>query len=201
VQRLPEPLKAVVDRLARLPGMGPKSALRAALTLLKEPPESAQSLGRSIIDLKRKLCICSRCAGLADSDPCEICSDPGRHEEELLVVSEWDSLLALEEGGFFRGRYFILGGLLSPLDNVTPGSLEFERLTERLKEGNVREVVLALGTTLEAETTASYIKNFIERKFPGVRLSRLAQGMPLGAEVKFMDRETLKQSLAHRQDV
>jgi recombination protein RecR len=200
VQRLPEPLKEVVDGLARLPGMGPKSALRAALALLKEPRESADALGKSIIDLNRKLCICGRCAGLADSDPCQLCSDPARNDAELLVVSEWDSLLALEEGGFFKGRYFILGGLLSPLDNVTPGSLEFERLKKRLAEGRVSEVVLALGTTLEAETTASYIKNLLARQHPDIRLSRLAQGMPLGAEVKYMDRETLKQSLAHRQD-
>lgn len=200
MQRLPEPLKAVVDGLAKLPGMGPKSALRAALTLLKEPRENAEALGNSILDLNRKLCICSRCAGLADIDPCGYCTDPARNDSQLLVVSEWDSLLALEEGGFYKGRYFILGGLLSPLDNVTPGSLEFERLVERLREGRINEVVLALGTTMEAETTASYIKNLLARQFSDIRLSRLAQGMPLGAEVKYMDRETLKQSLAHRQD-
>lgn len=199
MQRLPEPLKAVVDHLSELPGMGPKSALRAALEILKQPRQKADLLGRSILELREKLCICERCAGLADENPCEICSDPGRTGEQLMVVSEWDSLLAMEEGGFYKGRYLILGGLLSPLDEVTPGSLEFARLTDRLREGGVRELILALGTTLEAETTASYIKNMLEQSFPDVRLCRLAQGIPLGAQVKFMDRETLKQSLAFRQ--
>ncbi|MFP5239746.1 MAG: recombination mediator RecR [Acidobacteriota bacterium] len=198
---LPKPLADLVGELSKLPGLGPKSALRAALTLLKWPEERTRGLGRSIHDLRDSLFICSGCAGLAESDPCPICADPRRTQESLCVVSEWDSLLALEETALYKGRYLILGGLISPLDGVEPGSLEIERLQARLNEGHVSEVILALGTTLEAEATASYIKNLLERQYPGVRLTRLAQGIPLGAEVKYVDKETLRQSMVHRQEL
>lgn len=201
MKALPKPLADLVGELSSLPGLGPKSALRAALTLLKWPKERTQGLGRSIHDLRENLFLCSRCAGLAESDPCPICSDPVRTGESLCVVSEWDSLLALEETGLYKGRYLILGGLISPLDGVEPGALEVERFQARLAEGEVGEVILALGTTMEAEATASYLKNLVERSHPGVRLTRLAQGIPLGAEVKYVDKETLKQSMVHRQRV
>jgi recombination protein RecR len=201
VQQLPEPLKAVVDQLSRLPGLGPKSALRAALELLKWPLPKAQALGRSILDLRERLFFCDRCASLSDCNPCCICADPARDGSQLMVVAEWDSLLAIEDGGFYKGRYLVLGGLLAPLENVTSQNLEIPRLRARLAEGRVTEVILALGTTLEAETTASFIKDLVARAHPAVRVSRLAQGIPLGAEVKFVDRETLRQSLRFRQDL
>ena len=201
MKALPKPLADLVGELSSLPGLGPKSALRAALTLLKWPKERTQSLGRAVHDLRENLCLCSQCAGLAESDPCPICADPARNAESLCLVSEWDSLLALEETGLYKGRYLILGGLLSPLDGIDPSSLEIERFQHRLGEGSVREVILALGTTLEAEATASYLKNLVERGHSGVRLTRLAQGIPLGAEVKYVDKETLKQSMVHRQDI
>jgi recombination protein RecR len=117
----------------------------------------------------------------------------------LCVVNEWDSLLAIEDGGFFKGQYFILGGLLAPLDNMSADSLETGRLLARLSEGRVTEIVLALGATVEAENTAVYLHNLISGKFGQIKISRLAQGIPLGSEVKFMDRETLRQSMQYRQ--
>ena len=198
---LPKPLAELVEQLAKLPGLGPKSALRVALTMLKWPKDRAQGLGRAIFDLRESLCLCSRCAGLAEADPCPICADPARNTEQLCLVSEWDSLLVLEEIGLYKGRYLILGGLIAPLDGVDAGSLEIDRLAARLARGEIREVILALGTTMEAEATASYLKNMLERLHPGVRLTRLAQGIPLGAEVKYIDKETLKQSMAYRQDL
>lgn len=199
MQRLPEPLQNVVDRLSELPGLGPKSALRMAMTLLKWPEDKSRNLGSAILDLREKLCLCSRCNSLADADPCPVCTDPRRTDGLLCIVSEWDSLLVLEEAGFFRGRYFVLGGLLSPLDGVEPQNLYLDRLKERLQQEAIEEVVLALGTTHDAEATGSYIKNLLARDHPEVNVSRLAQGIPLGAEIKFMDRETLKQSLQYRQ--
>ena len=171
--RIPEPLKALVEQLARLPGLGPKSAMRVAMTLLK----------------------------LTETDPCNVCSDKERDDSLLCVVAEWDSMLTLEEGAFYKGRYLILGGLLAPLDNLSAESLELDRLTKRLEEGQVREVVLALGATVEAETTGALVRSLVNRRFPGVTVTRLAQGIPLGAEVKFMDRETLRQSLQYRQEI
>lgn len=201
MDRLPESLQSLVRQLSRLPGLGPKSAMRAAMTLLKWPEEQTRRLGLAIHDLRDKLHLCSRCGALTENDPCPVCSDPERSEEELCVVSEWDSMLTLEEGALFKGRYFILGGLLAPLENITPETLELNRLLARLAEGRVREVILALGATVEAETTAVHVRDLIARSFPAVRITRLAQGIPMGAEVKFMDRETLRQSLRYRQEL
>jgi len=201
VQNLPGPLKAVVEQLSSLPGIGPKSALRIALTLLKMSRERAGGVGQSILDLRDNLCMCEDCACLAESSPCAICSDPTRDDDQLCLVPEWDALLAMEEMGIYRGKYLVLGGLLSPLDGVEPGHLEIDRLRRLLTNGNVTEVILALGATLDAEATASYVKNLVESEFAEVSVSRLAHGIPIGAEVKFMDKETLKQSLVHRQKV
>lgn len=199
--RIPEPLKALVDQLARLPGLGPKSAMRVAMTLLKWPVSETRRLGRSVHDLRDNLHLCSRCGGLTAADPCNVCADPERAADTLCLVAEWDSMLTLEEGGFYRGQYLILGGLLAPLDNMNADALDLDRLTARLAEGQVTELILALGATMEAENTASFIRNMISRRFPGVRVTRLAQGIPLGAEVKFMDQETLRQSLRFRQEI
>jgi len=199
VRELPLPLKAVVDQLAGLPGLGPKSALRLALTLLKWPKERTADLGRSILELRDKLCLCGSCAGIADEDPCFICVDPGRRSEQLCLVAEWDSMWIMEQSGMYRGLYLVLGGLLSPLDGIKPESLELDRLRVRLKSNGVREVILALGTTAESEATGSYIKNLVEQDYPEIQMMRLAQGIPLGMDLKYIDRETLRQSFAYRQ--
>lgn len=198
---LPEPLQALVQQLAALPGLGPKSALRMALTILKWPEAKARGLGQSILELRDKLTICSLCNGLADADPCALCSDPAREHETLCLVSEWDSLLAMEQGGFYKGLYMILGGLVAPLEGVQPQALELGKLKRRLRDGRVRELILALGTTLDAENTASYVCNMVRGEFPEVKITRLAQGIPLGSEVRYIDKETLRQSLVHRQNL
>lgn len=201
MQRLPEPLKVLVEQLSRLPGLGPKSALRLAMTLLKWPENNTRSLGKAIHDLRDKLHLCSSCGSLTDTDPCGICTDTTRVRDTLCLVSEWDSLLAMEDGGFFRGQYMILGGLIAPLDNVTPEQLELNRLQRRLAEGEITEIIFALGTTMEAENTAAYVKQLVASRFPNIRVTRLAQGIPLGSEVKFVDKETLRQSLNYRQEL
>lgn len=190
-----------MEQLGKLPGMGPKSALRVAMTLLRWPEGETRRLGESIAGLRDNLCLCNRCGGLAASSPCPICADPERSTKQLCVVAEWDGLLAMEKGGFYDGQYMILGGLLTPLQHIDSQTLDLDRLKQRLKEGEIEEVILALGTTLEAENTASFIKKLLERNFPGVRVTRLAQGIPLGAEVKHMDKETLRQSLKYRQQL
>ena len=201
MHRIPEPLKNLVDQLARLPGLGPKSAMRAAMTLLKWPEAEVRRLGKGVYDLRDNLHLCSRCGGLADSDPCPICSDTERDRAQLCLVAEWDSMLTMEEGNFYKGQYMILGGLLAPLDHSPADSLEMDRLRSRLAEGEIEELILALGATAEAEATASYVKDQVSARFPEVRVTRLAQGIPLGAEVKYMDRETLRQSLRYRQSL
>ncbi|GAB1252552.1 MULTISPECIES: recombination mediator RecR [Desulfovibrio] len=200
-KRIPEPLKALVEQLARLPGLGPKSAMRAAMALLKWPEAETRRLGRGIHDLRDNLHLCSRCGGLASTDPCPVCADAERARDTLCLVTEWDSMLTLDEGGFYRGQYMILGGLLAPLERMDAEGLDTDRLVRRLDEGEVTELILALGATLEAENTATFIRRLVAGRFPHVRISRLAQGIPLGAEVKYMDKETLRQSLQYRQDL
>lgn len=198
---IPEPLRALVDQLARLPGLGPKSAMRAAMQLLKWPEAEARRLGQGIFELRDKLRLCSRCGGLSAQDPCPACSDPARSRETLCLVPEWDSMVTIDSGGFYHGQYMVLGGLLAPLEHQNTDSLDMGRLVSRLAEGEVQELILALGATLEAENTASWIKQTVRARFPHIRITRLAQGIPLGAEVKYMDKETLRQSLQFRQDL
>lgn len=199
--QIPEPLRALVEQLARLPGLGPKSAMRVAMTLLKWPEAETRRLGKGIHDLRDNLHLCSRCGGLSATDPCDICKDENRSRDTLCLVNEWDSMLTLDEGGFYHGQYMILGGLLAPLANMDSDNLDLDRLISRLEEGEIHELILALGATIDAENTASFIRNLVRKRFPHIRVSRLAQGIPLGAEVKYMDRETLRQSLQYRQDI
>lgn len=200
-ERLPEPLRVLVEQLGRLPGLGPKSAMRMAMTLLKWPESETRRLGANIQALRDSLCLCSRCGGLADADPCPVCADDERVRDILCLVPEWDGVLALEEGGFYDGQYLVLGGLLSPLDKRDSQSLDLTKLLARLAEGEIREVIFALGATLEAENTASFLVELLKARFPELKISRLAQGMPLGSEVKHMDKETLRQSMRFRQEL
>lgn len=199
--RLPEPLRVVVEQLGRLPGLGPRSALRIGMRLLQWPESETRRLGNAIAVLRDELCLCSRCGGIAAEDPCPICADANRDVQTLCIVPEWDSILALESGNFYEGQYFVLGGLLAPAQKQDSGSLAIKPLTDRLREGEIREVIMALGSTLEAENTATYLKQLLNRQFPQITVTRLAQGMPLGAEVKYMDQETLRQSMRNRQQM
>ncbi|MBR4742260.1 MAG: recombination protein RecR [Desulfovibrio sp.] len=200
-EHMPEPLVALVQQLSKLPGFGPKSAMRAAMTMLAWPKAKTQQLGQSIALLRDKLCLCSRCCGLASEDPCQICRDPVRTQTSLCLVTEWDSMLTIDQGGFYHGQYFVLGGLLAPLEQKDAASLNIQKLISRLSEGVIEELILALGATIDAETTTSWLITLLHTKFPKLRITRFAQGMPLGSEVKYMDRETLKQSLDYRQQL
>lgn len=174
--------------------------MRAAMTLLQWPESETRDLGRRISEIRDALCLCSRCGGLASHNPCPICSDPNRDTDTLCVVPEWDSMLAMEKGGFYRGQYFVLGGLLETLRQKDGPGLETDKLLARLADGSIKELILALGSTLEAENTAAFLKNLLQKSRPDLKISRLAQGMPLGAQVKFMDYETLRQSMKYRQE-
>ena len=198
---IPEPLQALVDQLGKLPGLGPKSAMRVAMTLLAWPEAETRRLGQGVYELRDRLGLCSRCGGLTSQDPCPICADASRNRDLLCLVPEWDSMMTLDEGGFYHGQYMVLGGLLAPLEHRDTNSLDLNRLLHRIAEGEVQELILALGSTMEAENTANWVHQTVRSRFPQVRVSRLAQGIPLGAEVKYMDRETLRQSLQFRQNL
>ncbi len=198
-ENLPQPLRDVVDHFSKLPGLGPKSALKIALYLLEIPEHKVRSLGESIISLRENLTICERCGGFADRSPCDICLDPTRDDSKLCVVSDWDGLMLFETTKIFKGRYLILGGLLSPLEGKNPEHLRIGLLKKRLSEGKVQEVILALGSTKDAELTESFLRDLIVSNYPHIQLTRLAQGIPVGLELKYVDHESLKQSIRYRQ--
>ncbi len=196
MNNIPESLQVIINQFSHFPGVGQKSAMRMAMMLLQWSENEVKRMGQNIYELRDKLHLCSSCGALSDSNPCQICSNPERASNVICLVSEWDSMLTLEEGGFFQGKYAILGGLLGSTDRA---SLEMDRLFRILDKDEVTELILALGATTEAEATASYVREQVSSRYPHVAVTRLAQGIPLGAEVKFMDKETLKQSLAYRQ--
>lgn len=201
LQKLPQALQTVVDRLSKLPGVGPKSALRMGLTLLNWPEDQVRKLGSSIETLRDSVCLCSQCGCPSDEEPCSICSDLARREDLLCLVVDWDALLAIDQAGFYKGKFLVLGGVLDPLDGSQGGNLDLDRLKKRLNSGKVKELILALGTTKEGEATESYIVNLIKRDYPHIHITRLAQGIPVGSELKYMDKETLKQSVNYRQSL
>ncbi len=199
MEKLPKILEEVVKNISDLPGLGPKSSLKIALTFLKWPKEKVQKLVNSIIQLKESLFLCDMCGNISDENPCSICKDPTRDDTQLCVVPDFDSFLVIEESGLFKGKFFVLSGLISAAEGTDVKDINIDRLKKRIRDGNVKEVILALGTTKESEITESYITNIIKKEFPDIVVTRLAQGIPLGITLKYVDPETLRQSFNFRQ--
>lgn len=189
-------IERLIQLLARLPGLGPRSARRAALALLKKREQLLAPLGQALADAERNVRTCVVCGSLDSADPCAICRDPSRDESLLCVVEEVGALWAMERAGAFRGRYHVLGGLLSAIDGVGPEALRIDALAARAAEPTVREVVLALPATVDGQTTAHYIADRL--KGSGVTLSRLAQGLPVGGELDYLDDGTIGAALKAR---
>ena len=187
-------LDTLIQLLARLPGLGPRSARRAALYLLKRREQAMQPLAAALAAAAAAIRNCSTCGNLDTTDPCAICRDPGRDPAAICVVEDLADLWALERTGAFRGRYHVLGGNLSALDGVGPEELNLGRLFGRL--GPASELILALNATVEGQTTAHYIAERAART--GARVSRLAQGVPIGGELDYLDEGTLTAALKAR---
>ena len=192
-------IDALTQALARLPGLGPRSARRAVLHLLKKREAAMAPLLRALEQVNEKLAICSNCGNVDTSDPCGVCTDPRRDERLLCVVEEVSDLWALDRSRLFPGKFHVLGGRLSALEGVRPEDLTIDRLIGRLSRGGIDEVVLAMNATLEGQTTAHYLAERLE-SFP-VRLTQLAHGLPVGGELDFLDEGTLAQALRARRPV
>ena len=192
----PKSLANLIHALGRLPGIGPKTAERLALHLLRAPAEEVRSLARSLARLKDEVRACSVCFNLAESDPCPICADPGRDASQIMVVETPADLAALEAAGSYRGRYHVLAGALAPLEGVGPQHLRLAELVARVRQGDVREVILATNPTVEGEATADLVARSLAKC--GAPVSRLGYGVPVGADLKYMDPITLGRSLASR---
>jgi len=189
-------IERLIALLGKLPGLGPRSARRAALALLKRRDQLLAPLSDALADAARKVKACSTCGALDTSDPCAICSDPARDPSLICVVEEVGGLWAMERASAFRGRYHVLGGLLSALDGVGPQSLRIDELIGRAAGGEVKEVILALPATVDGQTTAHYLA---ERLTPsGVQVSMLARGVPVGGELDWLDDGTITQAMRAR---
>ncbi len=189
-------IEALVDLAARLPGLGPRSARRLVLHLLRRRATALQPLLRALETVARDARECSRCGNISTADPCTICTDPARATGELCVVADLGDLWAIERGRAFRGRYHVLGGTLSALDAIGPDELRIPELVARVAEEGISEVILALGTTVDGQTTAHYIADALTDA--QVRVTTLAQGVPVGGELDYLDDGTILAALRAR---
>jgi recombination protein RecR len=188
-------LDELIEAFSSLPGIGKKSAARLAFYLLKRPVEEAQEFADRIVRARRMLRGCSVCGNLAEKDICDICSDSTRAKSIVCVVEESSDVTAIESSGGYRGRYHVLGGILSPLDGVGPENLNIESLKGRLKDG-VSEVILATNPSTEGEATASYLASILKDR--GIKITRIARGLPAGSSLEFADKTTLSKAMEQR---
>ena len=193
------PIKRLIKELSRLPGIGEKTAARLAAHILRASDEDARRLAESIIDVKLKIRLCSVCFNLAEGEICEICADAGRNQEIVCIVEEPDSLVALEESGEYRGVYHVLHGALSPLDGIGPEQLRIRELLARIAAHPVAEVIVATNPSVAGETTALMISKLLKER--GVKVTRIALGIPVGGDLKYADRMTLAKCLEFRRGV
>ncbi len=195
----PAPLNRLIKNLSRLPGIGEKTAERLAMHLLRAPQAEGMELASSIGELKQKIRFCSRCFALSDAELCGICRDPSRDPGVLCVVESPADMVAVEKSGAYTGLYHVLHGLLSPMDGIDPEDLRIQELLVRVEKGGIREVILATGTSLEGEATASYLSENLS-KYP-VNITRIAAGVPMGGDLKYVDQVTLKKAMEARHAV
>ncbi|MCX5881181.1 MAG: recombination mediator RecR [Deltaproteobacteria bacterium] len=192
----PTSIRQVIRQLSKLPGIGEKTAERLAMYILRSSRSDAEQLARSIGELKDKVRLCSICFSLSEEERCGICSNPSRDERLLCVVEQPADMVSIEKSGAYNGRYHVLQGALSPMDGIGPDAIRIKELIARIGEGGIQEVILATGTHVEGEATASYLLGLLE-KFP-VKVTRIASGVPIGGDLKYIDQVTLKRAMETR---
>ncbi|MBI4040185.1 recombination protein RecR [Candidatus Daviesbacteria bacterium] len=194
---IPKVVRDLIEAFERLPGIGPKTAQRLTYYLLHAPKEEAQALAQAALDLKDKTVICEVCFNISEKSPCEICSDPARERSIVAVVEDPLDVLALEKANF-KGLYHVLHGAISPLENIGPDELHIRELLPRLKDGSVKEIILATNPTMEGEATAMYIQRLISSL--GAKITRIARGLPVGGDLEYADETTLSRALEGRRE-
>src|SRR5438105_1863302 len=192
------PVARLIEELHRLPGIGPKGAQRLAYHLLRASKEEAQALADAIVEVKERIHLCSSCQNTTDVDPCPICADASRDTTTICVVEEPLDILAIERTRGFKGLYHVLHGSISPMDGIGPEQLKVRELLTRLRDGSVKEVIMATNPNLEGEATAMYVSRLLQPI--GVRVTRLARGLPMGGDLEYADDLTLTRALENRQE-
>lgn len=195
----PRALNSLVDELSRLPGIGEKTAQRLAFFILRSPNIRAERLAQAIVEVKEKILFCSQCSGITETDPCSLCTDPARDRSLICVVEDPSDVFLVERTGAFKGLYHVLMGALSPLDGIGPEQLKIDTLLARVDAGGVREVICATNPNMEGEATVLYLAKLMKPR--GIRLTRLAHGLPVGGHLEYADEVTLSRSLEGRHDL
>ena len=193
------PVQALVDELGRLPGIGPKSAARIAFYILKVAPEDANRLARAIVEAKERVSFCRRCFNIAEGDLCVYCRDERRDASLLCVVEEPRDIVALERTNEFRGRYHVLQGAISPIEGIGPEQLRIREMLARVSDEGVKEVILATNPNIEGEATAMYLAKLLQPL--GLKVTRIASGLPVGGDLEYADPVTLGRALEGRREV
>jgi recombination protein RecR len=198
---LPESIQSVINSLERLPGIGPKSASRLAFYLLRAPDEVSQDLSTALANLKAKTAFCQECFNITEAgrEICEICESSRRDGSLICVVEEALDVVALERTGGFQGKYHVLQGVLSPIEGIGPDDLKIKQLIARVRSGGVKEVILATNPSMEGDATALYLRQQLEPL--GVKVTRLARGLPVGGDLEYADQNTLLRALSGRQEM
>lgn len=196
---LPEPITALVAALNRLPGIGPRSAERIALHLVQSERADAKQLADAVIRARERIQLCSICGALTENSPCDICSDPRRDASVICIVEQPVDILSVEKSGTYRGKYHVLGGKISPLDGIEPEDLRIAELEKRLSAEPIKEIVVALGTDVEGDATGFYLGKRLART--GLKVTRIAHGLPAGTGLEFADELTLSRALEGRREM
>jgi recombination protein RecR len=194
-----QPIQQLIDALESLPGIGPKSASRLAFHILRMPDEQVNTLAQAIATLKENILYCSHCQNLSQTDPCEICRDPGRDQHLICVVEDPMDVVAIERTHAYKGLYHVLHGVINPVEGIGPEDLRIQPLLERLQKNAIAEILIATNPNMEGEATAMYLARLLHAR--GVRVTRLARGLPVGGDLEYADEVTLSRALEGRRDI
>jgi recombination protein RecR len=194
----PKALQNLIDKLSLLPGVGPKTAERYAFYLLNKDANQLTDIANSIYNLKQNVKVCHQCLAISESSPCSICADSSRDNAVICVVENIQDLIAIEQTKQYNGKYFVLGGLISMIDKIGPENLNISELSKKIKNGQIKEMLIALNFTLEGETTALYLQKLFKDK---IKITRLARGLPAGSDLEYADSNTLKNALQYRSEI
>jgi recombination protein RecR len=199
MQHYPESIRALIRNFGKLPGVGEKTAERLAIHVLRQPIAEVEQLAQSLLAVKQKIRLCTMCFSLSDTDRCHICRDESRDSAQLCIVEQPADMVSIEKSGAFNGLYLVLGGVIAPMEGIGPQELRIKELSERIAEGNVKEVIIATGTSVEGESTAAYIARQLTPF--SIKVTRIATGVPVGGDLKYVDQLTLKCAMESRHGI
>ncbi|MDO5047704.1 MAG: recombination mediator RecR [Anaerococcus sp.] len=195
----PESLSNLIEQFQKLPTIGRKSAERLAMSIIEDDEKTVKDFAQSLIEVKEKINNCKVCGNLTEGQICSICKDISRDEESICIVEDVRNLIAIEKSHAYRGRYHVLGGLISPSDDMGPDQLNIDKLLDRINEGKIKEVILAISSTIEGETTSLFLTNLLAKR--DIKITKLAQGIPVGSSLEYFDQLTLERALEDRREI